>query len=217
MRLVDASPDRPIQLYPNGGVDQFDEWRFSGSWSGKKVVRRSSLYGMCVWLKLHVSGKRSKKTYRCRPVRWYAKLSLEYVEVEVARGRCKSLLEASRAATALDLSEATDELLRAFYAPESATCVFVEAKRPTKADILMERRYEPCLTMFGQHPDYMNLPSGRKYLVVRPGSVSLVDRCWSGYSSKGNPEIRAEAATLNPWIPAGVDQKHDHSLPLGPS
>jgi len=219
VRLVDSTPpDEPIRLYPNGGVDQFDEWRFSGSWSGKKVIRRSSLYGMNVWLKLYVSGKRSKKTYRCRPTRWHAKLTLEYVEVEVARGRCKSLLEAARAVRALDLSGPTDELLRAFYGREQATCVFVEATRPSTWDRLMDRSYEPCLTMFGRYPDYMKLPSGLKYLVIKPGnSIHLVDRSVCGYSSTGNPEIRKEATTLNPWVPAGVDQRHDHPFPFGPS
>ena len=201
-----------VQLYLNGCIDQFDTWLSSYSWGGEEIIRRSSDPHMHIKLKLHVSGKQGKN-YRARPTSWHAKLMMEDVTVHVARGRCKSLAEAQRAVAALDLSESVDELLGAFYAQESASCVFVEATRPTKADMLMERRFEPCLTMFGRYPDYMKLPSGLKYLVIKPGdSVHLVDRSLWGYSSTGNPEIHKEALTLNPWVPAGVDQGHVHPV-----
>ncbi len=211
--------DGLICLYQDGGVDQFDEWRSSGSWSGKKILRRSAAYSMHVWLKIHVSGKRGKN-YRLRPVRWHATLQLEHVTVKLGRGRCKSLLEASRAVRALDTSEVLDELLRAFYSREGATCVYVEAERPMAWTVLMGHRFEPWGTMFGRYPDYMQLPLGRKYLTItkdyRAGwGVRLVDRSGCGYSSTSNQEIRELAAGMLPWL-AGVDHPHDCPVPIGP-
>ena len=204
-----------MRLYPNGYVDQFDYWVSSYSWGGEETIRHSSDHHLRIKLRLHVSGKRAKNGYRLRPVRWHAKLSMEYVEVRVAEGRCKSLSEAQRAVRALDLSESVDELLRAFYAQGSAVCVFVESDRPTKADRLMGRLFEPCLTMFGRYPDYMQLPSGRKYLVIKPrDSVHLVDRSVGGYSSTSNPKIREQGEGMTPWVSAGVDQGYANPFPI---
>lgn len=211
--------DGLICLYQDGGVDQFDEWVSSGTWSGKKILRKSAAYSMHVWLKIHVSGKRGKNR-RLRPVRWHATLQLEHITVELGRGRCKSLLEASKAVRALDTSEALAELLRAFYAREGATCVYVEAERPMAWTVLMGHRFEPWGTLFGRYPDYMQLPLGQKYLMITrnykaAGGVRLVDRSGSGYSSTSNQEIRELAAGLLPWF-AGVDHPHDRSVPIRP-
>jgi len=183
-----------LRLYRCGSLDICDEWMASSSWEGEAVVQDSVSYSMKVWLRLRVHGVYRKR--RCRPRTWSAKLRIEGVTHNVASGRCRSLREAVRQAEALDLAPHVEALLRAFYSPQRAACVY----RPggDRWDTIAHEGWTPWATSFSGWTDHeMSWPCG-DYLVVESTFVRHV-KIQGWYSSGSTPEERKLKDVLPNW------------------
>jgi hypothetical protein len=190
-----------LRLARDGYVDQFDDWRPGTTWSGEKYVLDSTDPDMRVKLKVTVWGKWSKGGLgtiasprgRLRPYRWSARLVLEGFELEVGSGRCKTLRAALEGVEAIDIPPKLEELLRSFYAPHEASCVFE----------LVDGETRPWASSFGRWGQCKGWPPLRKFLAVRwdgPKRVPrLVNTTLFGYSSTTNAEARKLAEELELW------------------
>ena len=180
----------------------WDEWLASNAWEGQVVVQDSTSYSTRVWLQLRVQGVYQKR--RCRPRTWSATLRIEGVTQKVASGRCRSLREAIRQAEALDLAPHIEALLRAFYAPGRAVCVYSQ-KGADRWDALAHDGWAPWATSFSGWTDHeMSWPCG-DYLVVESNYIRHV-RISSWYSSGSSPEARELKGLLPNWC----NRPHDH-------
>ncbi len=176
-----------MELYRNGYVDIFDDWVSSNTWSGERQVVDSSDVYFRVKLKVNVSGSYSR---RVRPTSWRATLEADGVTLTVAQGKCRSLVAAKAAQSALDLTEHVKTLLRRCYAPERSYLIYRQENRPSVWGILTDRgAWEPWCSTFG----YLTVsahewPSGR-YLAVRGDERMFVDRTpWSVCTSSLRPK-----------------------------
>jgi len=207
MEWVELPPEQlpsctewPLRLARDGYVDQFDDWRPGTTWSGEKYVLDSTDPDMRVKLKVTVWGVPPKNEGvalrprgRLRPYRWAAKLVLEGFELEVGSGRCKTLRAALEGVEAIDIPPKLEELLRSFYAPHEASCVFE----------LEGGEARPWASSFGRWGSCKGWPPLRKFLSVRwdgPKRVArLVNTSMFGYSSTTNAEARKLAEELELW------------------
>jgi hypothetical protein len=191
----------PLRLARTGYVDQFDEWRPGNNWTGDKYVLDSTDPSMRVKLRVTVFGKWSKGGFgtitspkgRLRPHRWVAWLGLEGFELEVGSGRCRTLRGVLGAVEAIDIPPKLNELLRAFYAPYEASCVFE----------LVDGEVRPWASSFGKWGSYKGWPPMRKFLEVRWDGTKRIPRLINtsvfGYASTTNDEARQRAEGLELW------------------
>jgi hypothetical protein len=182
-------------LYRCGSLDMWSEWLASSSWEGQVVVQDSVSPSMRVSLQLRVHGTYQKR--RCRPRSWSAQLRVEGVTHNVASGRCRTLREAVRQVEALDLTPHVEAVLRAFYAPERAMCVYSQ-RGADRWDALAHDGWAPWATSFSGWTDHeMSWPCG-EYLVADAGCLRHV-RISGWYSSGSSPETRELKGLLPNW------------------
>jgi hypothetical protein len=188
----------PLRLSRDGYVDQFDEWRPGTTWSGEKYVLDSVDPDLRVRLKVTVFGKGKgpgvlSTRGRIRPHSWTATLVIEGFGLKAGSGRCRTLVEAVRAVEGIDLPPLLRELLRAFYGPEGAACVYS----------VEDGELKPWATRFGKWGSYKGWPMMREFLVVRRvegvRKSSVVKTGVCGYSESTDERSRRLGGEVELW------------------
>jgi hypothetical protein len=209
-------PDDLI-LYRQGYTDQFDEWHSSNHWLGTVEVSPSLDYRLRVTAEVHVYGKKYRK--RCRPVVWRMVLKMDRLSRDVTpwNGRgpyadssavdCKSLKDALSQARAVDLTPHITAILRNFYNPHEASCVWVKRRdiRPSQWERLVHNGWVPYATDFLSY-DYnvyvgVGFFKGQCAIITRTSASIVECHGLSSWGHGGGPESDQLRSTLPFWLP----------------
>lgn len=201
-------------------LDVTGEYVSIDSWSGQRCVLADHRGFDAIRLKASISSSwpKSRRSFRAYPRFWTA--YLERVgpgrcEVEVARGTCRSVVDAQRQIDELDLTEARAKLFAEWKRQFRHRCIYVEVAHET---------WEPFCTAFGSYADLQQAETWRanavshagrtRFLEVGPafhfGSIPTViarfsvtkHDVWGGgmLSHHSSSLWHALAGTLDPWI-----------------
>ena len=115
--------DHNFHLYRDSSPDGIDgEYLQTGTWSGKRYLENSA---SPLTMVIHVHVLPNK---RGRPSSFYSRLEMRgynhSVDIYKGKGRCRSLKEVEKIIRELDPKREIRELLRLFYSPSRASCVY---------------------------------------------------------------------------------------------
>lgn len=179
------------------------EYTDDDSWTATRVVRGSYAIDCQMFLLLRIAGSRGDdgkvraRTFSVSIAIGSPPHSRLMQEVVAKRQRCDSVKEAKARAEAMDLSEAQERLLRAFYSPRRGGCIFQH-----DGD-----EWRPWLTEIGPRLGSTGLPPGRYFTthwMAQPGGWRLAG---GHVEAKGcttvvtmGPEHREILDRLGSWL-----------------